>query len=396
MSRARWCGVLATGALVMWGSAAQANQLVTVTIPAAPGQIASQWLSYPGPPRANVLLPTGYRPHKAYPLLVLLHGLESNYATWERAGAQQMLAGLNAIVVMPEGASGWYTDWWNYGQRGDPSWESYELDEMLPWVLQHYKILPERRSHAIAGVSMGGLGATYLGGRLPGFFGSVVSLSGFVDPGAFAPLVAEGEPLTSLAPLKGDWDFDAVEGPSGAFYATGHNPTALASNLSHTRLFVTTGNGQMTGAELKLLPGSLVSSLLEGGIIYRMNRAYRGALLAAGDTFTYQQHPGGHDNPNFTGEVAAMLAWGLFKPVASNPSSWVNQTVATSGQLWGIGYRFASPPDAVVEFRQSGRSLSVSAAGSSVTLTTQGGCTIQTATPATLTFPRRCTRRGPG
>ncbi len=390
MGRGMLVAVIGALALFVCNTAGRANQIVTVTIPATAGEVASKWLPYPGPPRANVLLPMGYSRRKAYPLLVLLHGLQSDYDWYAKNGIQQTMAGLDAIVVMPEGASGWYTDWWNNGQRSNPSWESYELNEVLPYVLRHYRILPQRRYHAIAGISMGGLGATYLGGRLPGFFGSVATLSGFVDPQIYGVLVSEGETLTSLAPLEGDWEINAVEGPPSGFYATGHNPTALVENLLHTRVFVSTGTGSLTDAELHILGSALVGGLLEGAIIYPMNRAYRAALDAARANVTYQVHPGGHDLPNFRNELEAMLAWGPFKPVVSNPRSWVDQTVATEGRLWNIAYHFATPPDAVVQFHRSGRSLAVTAAGSSVTLTTSRGCTITTATPATVRLPRRC------
>jgi S-formylglutathione hydrolase FrmB len=392
MKRAKWIGALVAATALFSGGVAHANQLVTVTIPAA-GEITPQWYGYSGPPRANVLLPTGYDPHKVYPLLLLLHGLAGNYNSYASGvGVLQLMAGLNAIVVMPEGASGWYTDWWNNGERGNPSWESYELGEVLPWILSHYKILPQRRYHAIAGISMGGLGATYLGGRLPGFFGSVATLSGFVDPQEYGIPASEGEPLTALAPLKGDLDLNAVEGPPNGFYATGHNPTALVGNLAHSRILQLTGIGLPTAAGYS--PGNLteglVGTVLEGAIIHPMNLAYHAALIAAGVPSTYEVFPGGHDNPNFVDELKALLAWGLFKPVVTNPSTWSNETVATSGQLWDVGYRFAMPPDAVVTFQQSGRTLSVSAAGSSVTLTTTSGCTIHTATPATVTVPSHC------
>ena len=390
MGRGMLAVVVALLALFVCNAAARANQIVTVTIPATAGEVAAKWLSYPGPPRANVLLPIGYSRRKAYPLLVLLHGLQSNYNWYAENGIQQTMAGLDAIVVMPEGASGWYTDWWNNGQRSNPSWESYELNEVLPYILRHYRILPQRRYHAIAGISMGGLGATYLGGRLPGFFGSVATLSGFVDPQIYGVLISEGETLTSLAPLNGDFDFNAVEGPPSGFYATGHNPAALVENLLHTRLFVSTGTGIPTSAELSIPVQGLEGSVLEGGIIYPMNRAYRTSLAAAGVNVTYQAHSGGHDVPNFRDELEAMLAWGPFKPVVSHPRSWVNETVATAGRLWDIAYRFATAPDAVVQFHRSGRSLSVAAAGSSVTLTTSRGCTITTPTPATVMLPRHC------
>jgi hypothetical protein len=40
-----------------------------------------------------------------------------------------------------------------------------------------------------------------------------------------------------------------------------------------------------------------------------------------------------------------------------------------------------------VKFRQSGRTLSISAAGSAVTITTGTGCAIHTPTPATVHLP---------
>jgi hypothetical protein len=79
-----------------------------------------------------------------------------------------------------------------------------------------------------------------------------------------------------------------------------------------------------------------------------------------------------------------MLRWGLFKPVVTQSRSWDNQTVATKGQMWAYNYRFTNPPAQIVTFHQSGARLSISAAGSAVTITTGTGCTIHTSTPATI------------
>ncbi|MHB8691232.1 MAG: alpha/beta hydrolase [Solirubrobacteraceae bacterium] len=367
---------------------ARANQLVTITIPDRHGEIPSKWLSYPGPPRADVLLPDGYDPRKRYPLVLNLGGLGGTYAT----SAFGTGLHIDAIVVTPEPGSGWYTDWWNNGERANPAWESYYLDDVLPTILSRYRILPQRRYHAIVGISMGGLGATYLGGRLPGFFGSVASLSGFLDPQYFAPLTGEGMGLTSLAPLHGDYTPYPVYGPPNGFYANGHNPTDLVMNLAQTRVFESTGTGVPSSAGLKDPIVVPVGSLLESLIIYPMNQVFHRALAAAGVDVTYQVHTGGHDAPDGANELTAMLAWGLFKPVLTHPQSWVNDTVATSGQLWDIGYSFAQPPNEVVQFRRIGSSLAIGAAGSAVAITTSGGCAIHTATPATVQVPQQTCR----
>lgn len=211
---------------------------------------------------------------------------------------------------------------------------------------------------------MGGLGATYLGGRLPGFFGSVASLSGFVDPQWQAALIQQEMGLFSFATENGDDDSDPVYRPSDGFYADGHNPALLVKNLQYTRLFLSTG----TGVPSKADPDPTPADILDEHIIDAMNPLNHEAVEAAGMHATYQVHRGAHDGPDFLLEVEAMLKWGLFKPVVADPASWTNKTVATSGQLWDFNYRFAAPPTQVVRFEQSGTTLSISAAGSPVTI----------------------------
>jgi S-formylglutathione hydrolase FrmB len=384
------------GSVAAGSSSSSSPQLVTITIPAPAGEIPPQWLNYSGPPRANVLLPAGYNPDTRYPLLVLLNGLDGNYDFYAQYGLTNEFDNLDAIVVMPEGGpGGWFADWWNDGERSSPAWETYELDTVIPTIMARYPILPQRQYHAIAGISMGGLGAVYLAGRLPGFFGSVATLSGFVDPQLAAPVVQPAMAFESEASANGDHDPDPVYGPPEGFYADGHNPTNLAINLKQTRVFESTGTALPNSGNLALLgQGSayaeeFVNGTWEEAIIFPMNVLYHQALTAAGVNVTYQIHSGGHDIPDFVNEISAMLQWGLFKPVTTNPIAWTNDTVATSGQLWDIGYHFAQAPNQVVQFQRYGSLLAIGGAGSDVTITTSGGCVIQTVTPAFISVPSR-------
>jgi S-formylglutathione hydrolase FrmB len=375
---------------------AYASQLTEITIPARSGEIANKWLpGYPGPPRARVLLPDNYDPAKQYPLLVLLAGLNSNYRVWSDPGEGQIAktaAGFDGIIVMPEGASGWYADWWNGGKRADPSWESYELDEVIPQILERYRIRPERRWHALAGVSMGGLGTAYLGGRLPGFFGSIAIISGLVD-GHLYPGEGLVQSVIPEAYAGGPLDPNAVMGPADGFYSYGHDPVKLASNLAQTHVFMAVGDGVPTSDGEPNPRNLLTDPLAEAAVIRPASDAYAPALSAAGVDFTYQTHGGIHDWANFRRELRDAIAWGLFKPLDEHPTSWVNDTVATHGKLWEFSYRFDAPPDRVVRFRRAGGRLSISAAGSPVTLTTDGGCVFHVASPAVIDLPERaCTK----
>ena len=380
---------LASAACLAFSGIASANQLETITIPDRHGEIPAKWLTYSGEPRADVLLPTGYNPKRGYPLIVLLPGFSNTYAILgpSMLDAQTVLAGLQAIVVAPEGEVGWYTDWYNNGAYGTPDWESYELDEVIPQILQRYKILPQRRYHALFGISMGGFGAAYLGGRLPGFFGSIGVLSGYVDPQIVPEAASLGmDALSGVAP-------GTVVGPSTGFYATGHNPTALVKNLEYTRVFMSAGNGIPTPPDGS---GGGVGNAEEAGVIRPMSDAYYAALKAGGINVTYQTHDGCHCWPDFQAELRSAIAWGPFNPVVEQPTNWTNETVATHGRLWGIGYSFASHPTAVVRFVRTGSRLQISGAGTPVTITTSGGCTSYVATPATVQISSKsCTRTKP-
>ena len=131
---------------------------------------------------ANVLLPAGYDRHRHYPLVVFLNGLDTDYDFYAKYGLTTPFDHLGAIVVMPEGASGWFTGLVERRRAGLPLMGELRTGDRDSPILDRYPIRAARRYHALIGISMGGLGATYLGGRFPGFFGSVATLSGFVDP----------------------------------------------------------------------------------------------------------------------------------------------------------------------------------------------------------------------
>ncbi len=385
--------LLAVAAVLAAAGPARASELVDIEIPARNDEIADMWLpryANGGPPHAKVLLPDGYDPAKAYPLLVLYVGLNSHYKDWSDPGEGEIAktaAGFEGIIVMPEGGDGWYADWWNKGRRGSPSWESYHLDQVIPQILERYRIRPERRYHALAGVSMGGLGAAYIGGRLPGFFGSVTVISGLVDvqmiPGTVHVMSAiAGANAGALG------DLSAVLGAHDGFYAGGHNPPRLAANMGQTRVYMASGNGVPSPASSRG-PNLATDLPSELAIIKPASDSYAAALTRAGVDVTYQPRPGYHDWPNFRQQLRDAIAWGLFKPVDEHATTWVNDTVATHGKLWEFAYRFDAPPNRVVRFRRRGDTLHVGTAPSPVTITTDGGCVIHAATPAEIPIPAR-------
>ena len=266
--------VVAVAIAAMGGSAAHAGTVIEYEIPARGGEVSGGY-PYAGPPRARAILPDGYDPKKAYPVLYILHGLTCRYSCWTDSKGveiQKHLPGLDAIVVMPEGGrGGWYTDWWNGGRRGSPAWESYFLDQVIPQTEARFRIRQGRRWHALAGSSMGGLGTAYLGGRVPGYFGSLVVMSGFVDT-----QIVPGVGFIQAAMAGGQ--AEELYGPLDGPYATGHNPTRLAGNLTRSRVFVSHGTGVPQGGDT----GGPGEGVTEGAFIQPMNQSYVAAAARRG------------------------------------------------------------------------------------------------------------------
>jgi S-formylglutathione hydrolase FrmB len=326
--------------------------------------------------RVDVLLPGGYDGVRRFPVLYLLHGHGDAYDSWlnpQRGDLQKIAPGFPGIVVMPEAATGWYTNWWDGGARGTDgrAWESYFSDELVPMVEHRLRLLPGRANRAIAGLSMGGEGAIYLASQMPGYFGSAASFSGVLSmqrPEWPAGFDTQGQKHT-----------DVYGDPTAQqFYWTGHNPTALTSNLRHTRLFVRVGNG----TDLPPYPGEETNYF--GAIaeteLARQAEDFVAAARNDGEDVTFQPTTGIHDWPWWRAALQAALQWHFFAPVAEAPATWRYQTVATSGQAWDVAYRFAQPPQTLETLSRDGDVLSGSGSGT-VTVAATGKL------PFTVTMP---------
>lgn len=250
----RFASLVAAAALLALPAAASAaaRDIKVSTSKRLSARLTDFMLSTPAfdfAPHVRVLLPTGYasHPRRRYPVLYLLHGSFADASSWTVAGdAERSTAGLPLIVVMPQTtgkrqAGGWATDWWNEGQGGSPRWETFTIDQLIPWVDARYRTIPRRGWRAIAGLSMGGFSSMSYAVRHPDLFAAASTYSGAVDTN-YEPAwpVIEGE-----AQDDGGREPDAIWGPRATHELNwrAHNPWDLADNLQHMVLAIRTGNG---------------------------------------------------------------------------------------------------------------------------------------------------------
>lgn len=296
--------------------------------------------------RVNVLAPERIDRGRGHPVLYLLHGRGDAYDHWAHpaAGAvQEILAGLDAFVVMPEAARGWYCDWWNGGLRGEPAWERHHLDELLPLVERRLPVRAGRRWRAIAGLSMGGLGALTYAARRPDYFGTAISLSG------------------ALSPLRADWpelfdtateDYRTVYGDE-PFYGEGHDPATLLDNLRATRLYATAGDGvPVTGDD-----ETDAANPATERVVRVHGEDLAAAARAAGVELDWVPTAGSHEWPTWRRALAAARDWGLFEPLPDSPGEWTYRTVARRGTAWNLGFEFDEPPERVQRFERTASAL---------------------------------------
>nr|WP_238559088.1 alpha/beta hydrolase family protein [Rhodococcus rhodnii] len=221
--------------------------------------------------QVQVLHPANETPR---PSLYLLDGVgageESDYSesTWTlETDAVDFFADKPVNVVLPVGGTGaYYTDWLRPDSGlGQPQWETF-LTEELPRIIDSE--MHGNGANAVAGVSMGAMGAGNLITRHPDLYRGLTAFSGCLDT---TDPIARDSVRSTVAYKGGDaanmWGFDSD--PAW----TAHNPAANAEALRGKQIYVSTGNG---------LPGRYET----GGVADAPRIAIGGPLEAAANYCT--------------------------------------------------------------------------------------------------------------
>ena len=160
----------------------------------------------------TVYLPAGYDidKEKYYPVLYLLHGMDGTNKDWfDRGHVKDVMDQLTAsgeadamIIVSPDAGGSVSEGKWNgYFDMKGWHYEEFFFNEFLPLIEKSYRIKADKAHRAIAGLSMGGGGATSYAQRHADMFGACYAMSAYLHQdaaGVDAQKVAEGNKVALL------------------------------------------------------------------------------------------------------------------------------------------------------------------------------------------------------
>jgi S-formylglutathione hydrolase FrmB len=300
----------------------------------------------PAPANVYILLPPGYasHPRKRYSVFYLLHGTSGTASDWTLKGdAEKLIGERQMITVMPDialddGGGGWCTDWPNGAQR----WETFHIDQLIPWVDANLRTIATRAGRAIAGLSQGGFCSISYAARHPDLFGIALGYSPapdiYYDPdaraGAMSIMNATEVGLDGVTPdtFFGDPVSDGINWAA-------HDPATLAENLRWTRMYLYWGNGEQGPYDTSVNPEA---SGIEAAVA--------------------------RDSADFEARLASLAIPAYFDPYGPGTHSWPYWTRDLQWSLPQITFDFAHPAPVPTQFTYTSADDSYSVYGWRVTM----------------------------
>ena len=338
----------------------------------------------PMPVHVLVIVPAEYftQPAARYPSVYLLNGCNAGhpytgleYMSWE-AGlhVEATTTAVPAIFVMPEGgAGGFYTNWVHAGTMGQPQWETFHVDELVPWIDQNFRTIADRAHRGIMGISMGGFGSMSYPARHPDVFGVAASLSGAADT-TTPPDLAEPSSsiVVSACAMSDGGDANSTFGShtDDELNWRAHDPAQLVENYANTSLYLYTGNG--TPGPLD--PPGAANDVIEQ-LAHQSTLGFMAALEAVGGTATLDDYgPGTHTVPYWQRDFADALPRFMADFAAPRSvSTFTYKTAEPTYDIYGWHVQLQRLADEFSVLHSTGQGgFSLSGSGSAMVTTAAG------------------------
>lgn len=213
-----------------------------------------------------VILPSQYfdedLQEEQYPVVYLLHGYGGDYSNWikKKPELEDAASEYSIIIVCPDGEASWY---WDSPVNPKSQYETYIINELIPYIDDNYRTIPEAKMRAITGLSMGGHGGLWLGLRHPDVFGACGSMSGGVN----------------IIPFPEKWEMKL---------ALGNYTSNKSVWESHTVINLVPTLNKKSGQKITFDCGS-------DDFFFKVNNELHEALLKADIPHDYTVRPGKHN-----------------------------------------------------------------------------------------------------
>lgn len=176
----------------------------------------------------NVILPMDYaQSTRRYPVLYLLHGLGDDHTAWSlMTNVSAYASRFGLIIVMPDVGRSWYVN-----SAADPAakYEDLIIQDLIPYVDSNYRTIPLRRARAVAGLSMGGYGAMFLGLKHSARFAAIAAFSGALAISHGNPMAVPGNATPEAR--KRTEEMNAIFGPAGSGARKERDPFELLEKV---------------------------------------------------------------------------------------------------------------------------------------------------------------------
>ncbi len=194
--------------------------------------------------------------------IILLNGYGGNEMSYPKSilSMDSLVNALKICVINVNGMNSWYM---NSPRLKDLQYESYLMEELLPYLSSKYKIYKSGNKRGIAGLSMGGFGAVYLGMKHPKYFSYVGSSSGGLD----------------ILPFPKNWGLNSI---------LGEQKDSLNQWLRNSPYY-------MIDSAYTLYSVKLVIDCGSEDFFFTANNLFVEKLKAKGVKYEYIVSPGGHE-----------------------------------------------------------------------------------------------------
>lgn len=252
------------------------------------------------------MLPPGYAsdPGKQFPVLYFLHGLGANEQALLNSGGWGLIQDLQRehkvgdfLMIAPEGRGSFFIN----SADGKNRYSDFFLRELLPYIETHYRVIRQRRSRGVTGLSMGGYGALRFAFAFPELFGSVSAQSPALITEAPRELDHDLQEAGPLAHLLGS----VFGNPIGVAHWNQNNPFQLArksqAQLRTQKIYFNCGEQD------------------EYGFAEGADKLHK-QLLAEKIPHEFHLYPGGHDAEYFLSHLGETIEfhWHVFEHDSGN------------------------------------------------------------------------------